>query len=218
MTADDDRYVPAAGHSAFTRLYDPIMALSMRESSWRTALVERTNLDLPEGGVAADVGSGTGTFAIELAAARHDSTVIGIDGDPESVAIAKSKPGSDRVRWDKGLATDLPLADDSVNVASMSLLLHHLSPEAKSSALVEVGRVLLPGGRLHVVDWGKPDAITFAGFQLLRVLDGFVNTSEHARGEIPKLIDATGFEEVSVWRTLRTAWGSMEFISAEKPR
>ncbi len=218
MTADDDRYVPAAGHSAFTRLYDPIMALSMRESSWRTALVERTNLDLPEGGVAADVGSGTGTFAIELAAARHDSTVIGIDGDPESVAIAKSKPGSDRVRWDKGLATDLPLADDSVNVASMSLLLHHLSPEAKSSALVEVERVLLPGGRLHVADWGKPDAITFAGFQLLRVLDGFVNTSEHARGEIPKLIDATGFEEVSVWRTLRTAWGSMEFISAEKPR
>lgn len=218
MTPDGDRYVPAAGHGAFTHLYDPVMALSMRESAWRTALVERISLNLPEGGVAADIGSGTGTFAIELAGARHDATVIGIDGDPESIAISKSKPGSHRVRWDEGLATDLPLADDSVDVVSMSLLLHHLSPEAKASALVEVERVLRPGGRLHVADWGKPDAITFAGFQLLRVLDGLVNTRDHARGEIPKLVGAAGFEDVSVWRTLRTVWGSMEFISAGKPR
>jgi ubiquinone/menaquinone biosynthesis C-methylase UbiE len=218
MTTDEDRYVPAAGRGAFTRLYDPAMALSMRESSWRPALVERVSLDLPEGGVAIDVGSGTGSFAIELASTRNDSKVVGVDGDPESIAIARSKPGSDRVRWDKGLATDLPLADDGVDVASMSLLLHHLSPEAKASALAEVRRVLRPGGRLHVADWGKPDAITFAGFQLLRVLDGVVNTSEHARGGIPDLVHVAGFEEVSVWRRLRTVWGSMEFISAEKPR
>ncbi|MCB1126760.1 MAG: methyltransferase domain-containing protein [Verrucomicrobiae bacterium] len=194
------------------------MALSMRESSWRTALVERICLDLPEGGVAADVGSGTGTFAIELATIRLDASVIGVDGDPKSMAIAKSKPGSDRVRWDEGLAADLPLADDSVDVVSMSLLLHHLIPEAKASALVEAERVLRPGGCLHVADWGKPDAITFAGFQLLRVLDGVVNTRDHARGGIPKLVGAAGFDDVSVWRTLRTVWGSMEFISAAKPR
>ncbi len=218
MTPDGDRYVPAAGRGAFTRLYDPVMSLSMRESAWRTALVERISLDLPEGGVAADVGSGTGTFAIELADTRRDATVLGIDGDPESIAISKSKPGSERVRWDEGLATGLPLADDSVDVVSMSLLLHHLSPEAKALALVEAERVLRPGGRLHVADWGKPDAITFAGFQLLRVLDGLVNTRDHAQGEIPKLVGAAGFEDVSVWRTLRTVWGSMEFISAAKPR
>ena len=218
MTADDERYVPAAGRGAFTRMYDPVMALSMRERSWRTALVERISPDLPKGGVAADVGSGTGTVAIEIADARLDSTVVGIDGDAESITIAKSKPGSDRVRWEEGLAADLPLANGSIDVASMSLLLHHLSPEAKALALVEVGRVLRPGGRLHIADWGKPDAITFVGFLFLRVLDGVVNTSEHARGEIPGLIGMSGFEDVSVWHTLRTVWGSMEFISAKKPQ
>jgi ubiquinone/menaquinone biosynthesis C-methylase UbiE len=218
MNAKYDRYVPAAGRGAFTRLYDPVMALSMREGSWRTPLFERVSRDLPEGGVAIDIGSGTGTFAAELATARPDSTVIGVDGDPESISIARAKPGSDHVRWEEGLATALPVADDGVDVASMSLLLHHLSPDAKASALVEAGRVLRPGRRLHVADWGKPDAITFPGFQFLRILDGVVNTRDHARGEIPKLMGAAGFDDVSVWRRLRTVWGSIELISAEKKR
>ena len=119
MSASEERYVPAAGRGAFTRLYDPVMGLSMRESSWRPELIERVGLHLPEGGVTVDVGSGTGTFAVELAGSRHDATIIGVDGDPESISLAKQKPGAQRVRWEDGLATDLPLEDASVDVASM---------------------------------------------------------------------------------------------------
>ena len=33
--ADSERYVPAAGRRAFTRLYDPVVALTMREATFR---------------------------------------------------------------------------------------------------------------------------------------------------------------------------------------
>lgn len=211
---DTDRYVPAAGRGAFTRLYDPVMALSMRESEWRGPFTERLGRDLPRDGVAADVGAGTGTFAIDLADGRRDAIVIAVDGDPESIGLAQGKPGSERVRWVKGLATKLPLPDESVDVVSMSLLLHHLSSDTKRQALAEARRILRSDGHLHVADWGRPDSVTFVGFQFLRLLDGFDNTREHAQGSIPKLIGSAGFRDAAVWRRLRTLWGSMEFIVA----
>ncbi|MBK5231425.1 MAG: class I SAM-dependent methyltransferase [Thermoleophilia bacterium] len=211
---DTDRYVPAAGRAAFTRLYDPVMALSMRESSWRQPFSERVGRDLPEGGVVADIGAGTGTFAIDLANNRCDAIVIAVDGDPQSIGLAQSKTGSERVRWTKGLATKLPLSDASVDVVSLSLLLHHLSSDAKRQALAEARRILRSEGHLHVADWGRPDSVTFVGFQFLRLLDGLANTSEHAQGSIAMLIDSAGFEDATVWRRLRTFWGSTEFIVA----
>ena len=208
--------MPAAGRGGFTRLYDPVMSLSMRESSWRRAMVERVDRDLPKGGTLVDVGSGTGTFSVEIAGSRLDATIVGIDGDLESISLAKAKSGSDRVRWIEGLATDIPLEDERVDVVSMSLLLHHLSPDTKVVAVAEAKRILRPGGHLHIADWGRPDPVTFAGFQLLRLLDGIANTRDHAEGKIPALITSAGFKEVSTWRRLRTVWGSMEFITAEK--
>ena len=179
-------------------------------------MVERVDRDLPKGGTLVDVGSGTGTFSVEIAGSRLDATIVGIDGDLESISLAKAKSGSDRVRWIEGLATDIPLEDERVDVVSMSLLLHHLSPDTKVVAVAEAKRILRPGGHLHIADWGRPDPVTFAGFQLLRLLDGIANTRDHAEGKIPALITSAGFKEVSTWRRLRTVWGSMEFITAEK--
>jgi ubiquinone/menaquinone biosynthesis C-methylase UbiE len=214
---EKEPYIPAAGRFAFTRIYDPAMALTMREGTWRLALRQRVSADLPEAGVAVEVGSGTGTFPIQLAGRRRDVSVIAVDGDPESIDLAKRKTDSDRVRWVEGLATELPLEDKSADVVSMSLLLHHLGAYGKRGALLEARRVLRPGGRLHVADWGRPDAITFVGFQLLRLLDGFSNTRDHAHGLVPSLIDATGFGEVTAWRRVRTFWGSIELVSAVAP-
>jgi hypothetical protein len=36
----DDRYVPAAGRRSFTRLYDPVIALTVRERTFRGRLLE----------------------------------------------------------------------------------------------------------------------------------------------------------------------------------
>src|SRR5262245_20186941 len=53
-----------------------------------------------------DVGCGTGTFALMLAGRRLE--VIGVDPAGASLAVARGKPGAERVRWIHGDATTLP--------------------------------------------------------------------------------------------------------------
>lgn len=217
-TSSHDRYVPAAGRAAFTSLYDPVMATTMRERDWRPKLIAEASASSPEGGTVLDIGAGTGTFALAMKEARPDIRMIAVDGDDEALRIARSKSGATGVEWTEGLAGELPIEDGIADVVTISLLLHHLEPDAKHEALSESRRVLRPGGRLLIADWGKPrDPVIGAGFLLLRVLDGFSNTRDHAEGHIPEMAETAGFIDLSVWERLRTPWGSLELIRATAP-
>jgi ubiquinone/menaquinone biosynthesis C-methylase UbiE len=208
-------YIPAARWRSLSRLYDPVLALAMRERRFRCLMGERVGGDLPDGGTAVDVGCGTGTFAIALSTARPDARVIGVDGDPEILAIARGKDGAGGVEWRDGLAQELPPADRSADVVTMSLVLHHLLPDDKSRALEEARRVLRPGGRLHIADWGPPgDLPTSAVFYLAQALDGFDRTRDHREGRLPDFITGAGFGPVERYGRFRTAFGSLELLTA----
>jgi ubiquinone/menaquinone biosynthesis C-methylase UbiE len=217
VSAQPDRYVPAARWHALTRLYDPIVAATMRERRFRGALADLVAAALPEGGSLVDVGCGTGTFAIAFAARRPDARVVGVDGDPAILALAGRKPGAGAVDWLEGLAGALPLPDASADAVTMSLLLHHLLPADKHAALADARRVLRPGGRLHIADWGRPhDPAMRATFTLLQVIDGFANTRDHSAGRLPAIVAAAGFGSVATHARLRTAFGSLEILSAAR--
>jgi len=67
-----------------------------------------------------DVGCGTGTFALLLAARGVE--VVGVDPSRAFLDVARAKPGADRIRWIHGDAGDLPpfvadLATMTANVA-----------------------------------------------------------------------------------------------------
>lgn len=212
--ADPSRYVPAGGRAAFTGAYDLTMRLTMRAGAWRGRLVR----DVLAGGPSAvlDLGCGTGTLTVALEAAAPRLTLTGVDGDPEVLdrARAKARPGSS-IAWVEALADALPLEDASVDCVVSSLLFHHLVPDVKRAALAEARRVLRPGGRLHVADWGRPrDPAMAAAFFALRLVDGFENTRAHATGGFPAMLADAGFGGVRVEDRLRTAWGSLELLSA----
>jgi ubiquinone/menaquinone biosynthesis C-methylase UbiE len=211
-----ERYVPAAGRPAFTRLYDTVVALTMREATFRGRLRAQILDGLARGAAVVDVGSGTGTFAIALAAGG--AAVTGVDGDPEVLALSRAKPGADAVQWRKGLATALPLPGASADRVVMSLLLHHLDAASKRTALAEALRILRPGGRLHVADWGRPrDPLMRAAAWALQRVDGAEGLREHLSGDVPVLLADAGFVAVAIRDRLRTGWGSLELLSALRP-
>jgi ubiquinone/menaquinone biosynthesis C-methylase UbiE len=212
----EPRYVPAAGWSAFTRLYDPVIGRVMREERFRGAMLARVDVDLPEGGTVVDVGSGTGTFALALKRRRPDARVVGVDGDPEILALAQAKPGAAAVEWRQGLAQELPVEAGSADVITTSLVLHHLLPEDKRTALAEMKRALKPGGRLHVADWGRPSDPLMSGlFYIVQAADGFDRTADHRAGRLPTFIEAAGFKAVERYGRVRTAFGVVELLAAQ---
>jgi ubiquinone/menaquinone biosynthesis C-methylase UbiE len=217
MAASQSRYVPAAGRSAFTGAYDAVLSLTMREGRWRPLLRDRIVAHVPPGGRIVDVGAGTGTLAIAIVAARLDADVIGVDGDPKVLDRARRKRGAEPVSWRTGLAGELDLEDASADAVVMSLVLHHLGPDAKRAALADVHRVLRPTGRLHVADWGRPhDPLMRAAFAAVQLLDGVEGTRDHAAGRLPTFLRDAGFTDVQRYRRLRTVWGSLELLDAPR--
>ena len=128
------------GHPRLAAIYDPLDP----DRSDLDAYVEMTK----EFGArqVLDIGCGTGVFALALAGRGLE--VVGVDPAQASIDVARSKPGSERVRWLCGDATSLPplrvdLATMTANVAQQIL-----EPQAWRETLRGAYEALRPGGRL----------------------------------------------------------------------
>jgi ubiquinone/menaquinone biosynthesis C-methylase UbiE len=146
-------YVPAMGSDRLLALYDPFTLLFGVRSAHRR-LAEQAGIG--PGHRVLEIGSGTGNLALLVAKRHPKAEVIGLDPDPLALAMARRKAerrGLD-VQWDLGTAGELPYPDASVDRVLSSLMFHHLDEDEKRRALAEVRRVLKPGGRLHLMDFG----------------------------------------------------------------
>jgi ubiquinone/menaquinone biosynthesis C-methylase UbiE len=109
--------------------------------------------DVRRGDTCVDIGSGTGTMTRRLARlAGPDARVLGIEPNAMLRRVAEERAGSHgaTVRFCQGLATELPLPDESVDVVWCERVLQHV-PDAQA-AVVEIARVLRPGGRALLLD------------------------------------------------------------------
>ncbi len=180
-------FIPALRFHWLTGLYDPIIALTTRESVFKDRLIELANFRY--GARVLDVGCGTGTLAIRLKQKRDDVVVSGIDGDNAVLARAKKKAAKFgvNIQFDQGLSFALPYADATYDQIVSTLFFHHLLWDDKIATLKEALRVLKPGGHLHIADWGKATSpmmrILFYGVQLL---DGFKTTADNVEGRLPE--------------------------------
>ncbi|QFI68703.1 class I SAM-dependent methyltransferase [Sinorhizobium alkalisoli] len=94
-----------------------------------------------------DVACGTGALALAAAAiAGPSGSVVGLDANPDMLAVARRKPG--QIEWLEGKAEALPFPDNGFDVVVSQF--GFMFFEDKSKALAEMMRVLRPGGRLAV--------------------------------------------------------------------
>jgi len=210
--------VPALGYRFLTALYDPVVALTVRERTFKSRLVAQAAI--APGHAVLDVGCGTGTLAVRIKRTVPGASVIGLDGDPTVLAIARRKAARAgvAVRFDEGYAYALPYPDAAFDRVLSSLFFHHLTRDAKQRTIAEVHRVLRPGGELHVADWGKASNALMRGlFYSVQLLDGFATTRDNVEGRLPALFARGGFEAVSEGEAIATIWGTLALYSARRP-
>ena len=217
MTAPSG-YVPALGYHWLTAMYDPVVALTTREQTFKTALVRQAQLKA--GDQVLDLGCGSGTLALMLLNATPGVEVTGADGDPAMLAQARAKAAARgcKLTLDQARAQQLPYADAHFDVVTSSLFFHHLDRAGKHAALKEALRVLKPRGRLHVADWGRAaNPVMRLAFHGIQLLDGYVTTADNVAGRLPQLIAEAGFAGVEETTRYATLFGTLSLYRAHKP-
>lgn len=97
-----------------------------------------------------DVGCGDGAATVVLHDMANTAEIFGFDPAAPAMPVARSRAGSRPVRFAAGSAYNLPLADDSADVAHLRGVLHHMEyPQVAVKEAARVARrvvVLEPNG------------------------------------------------------------------------
>lgn len=154
----------AAVQAIFDRIarrYDRInSAISLGHvRQWRRELL-RTVSQLPHRQVL-DLACGTGDITIALLEELKVKQMTGVDFSHEMLAIAKHKLASralsGRVTLKQGAAEELPLPDQSVELATIAFGVRNFTDV--EAAMREVRRVLVPQGHLVVLELTRPRSL-----------------------------------------------------------
>jgi ubiquinone/menaquinone biosynthesis C-methylase UbiE len=206
------KYIPALSFRWLTPLYDAIIEGPMSIASMRRGLLAQMG-DLSNKKVL-DVGSGTGTMSILIKKTHPTAEMIGLDGDPQILEIARSKARSLglEIRFDQGMSFQLPYPNDSFDVVLTSMMLHHLTREDKQKTAQEMYRVLRPGGQLFGADFGEPRSSL--GKAIRPFIRHFERVAENLDGFLPIMFTRAGFR--SYKETTRYFFGSIAIFQGSK--
>ncbi len=190
---DDKKYVPALSLKWLTPLYDALVEGPMSALRIRKDLLDEMG-DL-SGKRILDVGCGTGTFSVMIKQKHPASEVVGLDGDPQILEIARSKAKGLNlgIQFDQGMSFDLPYPDASFDVVITSMMLHHLSREDKQKTAREIYRVLHPGGRLFGADFAESRGVL--GKSIKPIARRFERVADNLDGFLPIMFVQAGFKD-----------------------
>jgi SAM-dependent methyltransferase len=199
----------------------------LRSHRWRTAANSAGYLLgwLRPGQDLLDVGCGPGTITVDLAALVAPGRVVGVDAGAEVIAEAgryRREAGTGNVTFATGDVYGLDLADASFDVVHAHQVLQHLAHPV--TALVEMGRVLRPGGILAVRDsdyagfvWAPPDPRLDRWLDLYHRVTARNGAEADAGRHLLGWVQAAGFTDVqagsSTWTFAdpdsRAWWGGL---------
>jgi demethylmenaquinone methyltransferase/2-methoxy-6-polyprenyl-1,4-benzoquinol methylase len=135
------------------------------DRGWRRRAIRE--LRLAESDRLLDVCTGTADLAIEAATHRGGSagTVVGLDFAGEMLRIGRDKIARaglrDRVRLARADAMQLPIADRSFDAATIAFGIRNVADPVAGCR--ELHRVLKPGGRMAILEFGMPTMPVVSG-------------------------------------------------------
>lgn len=123
---------------------------------WRKKLARLAAL--PPGGVCLDAAVGTGEVACDILNAQPQGRVLGVDFSPAMLRKAQQKRQHKRLEHRLQLVCGdcrkLPVADNTADVCTIAFGIRNIAERVE--VLSEFHRVLKPGGRVLVMDFGYP--------------------------------------------------------------
>jgi demethylmenaquinone methyltransferase / 2-methoxy-6-polyprenyl-1,4-benzoquinol methylase len=167
-----------------------------------------------------DVATGTGLVAFALAR-RGGCEVVGLDQSEDMLAGARARLAgapalSERVSFVRGEAERLPFTDGEFDALTFTYLLRYVDDRA--ATMRELARVVRPGGRIGMVEFGVPSApplralwrvhtrvglpvlgrlVSSAWFEVGRFLGPSIEELHTQEPDLPGLWRAAGIGQVS---------------------
>lgn len=186
------------------------------DRGWRTRAIR--SLQLSPDACVLDLCTGTADLAIAAAAAAPGARVVGVDFAPAMLAIGAEKirtAGLDsRIGLVRGDATAIPIGSGWADAVTIGFGIRNVAEPER--ALRDLARVLKPGGRLAILEFGQPvvpgirQLYNWYFKTVLPQLGRFVSKHESAYSYLPAsvgsftppaefaaMVSSHGFHEVS---------------------
>ena len=152
--------MPTAVHRMFSRIAPRYDRANRWMSLGTDQRVRRLAVKLSRarpGDAVLDCATGTGDLALMFQQAVGDQgRVVGTDYNADMLALAEGKD-SERIDWQVQDAQALDFPDHSFDIVSIAYGIRNVEDPAQ--ALASMQRVLKPGGRLVVLEFGQPPAL-----------------------------------------------------------
>ena len=151
MSADDPKPIFTGISSSYDRVAT-VLSLG-QDPRWRRALVD--SIDARPTDRVLDVATGTGMVAQALHD-RYGCAIVGLDQSADMLSVARTRDGVYESIV-QGNAEKLPFPDATFDHLSFTYLLRYVDDPA--ATMVELARVVKPGGRVAMVEFGLPGGL-----------------------------------------------------------
>lgn len=140
-----------------------------------------------------DVATGTGDLAIDLARRIRGVQVLGVDLSEKMLDVARAKVTArgldERIVLDQGDAEHLPLADASVDAATVAFGVRNFGD--LGAGLREMARTIKPGGKVVILEFSRPRNKLFRAlyewysYKILPRIGGLISRDKRAYEYLP---------------------------------
>jgi demethylmenaquinone methyltransferase/2-methoxy-6-polyprenyl-1,4-benzoquinol methylase len=126
------------------------------DRGWRERAVDA--LALPDHARVLDLCTGTGDLALAAVASGRGASVVGVDFAAEMLRLGLTKVRAasleSRIRLVRGDAARIPVGNATCDAATIGFGIRNVAEPER--ALAEIARVVKPGGRLAILEFGQP--------------------------------------------------------------